>query len=602
MPADVQALALYFGNAERPLFGWWHAAGAAPLDTAVLLCPPYGREEVSAHRTLRHLAAALASAGLPVLRFDYAGTGDSAGDDGMPDLVDAWLQSVDAAVDELRRLSGAPRVAVVGLRLGALLGACAAARREDIAAFVALAPVQSGRSFVREQKALQAASAARGAAPAGEQQLEAGGYAMGAATCQALAALELRGLPHPPAPQALIIDRDDMPAPAAWMAEWVQAGCTVDHRRLPGYAALMQDPHNTQVPAAIIDATVQWLRQGASAGSAAREVPMQVSATLDGIIEEPVTIDADGALLHGVLSRPVQANNTRPAVLLVNAGAQRRIGPSRLYVTLARRWAAQGAPVLRLDLCGLGDSPARAGAAENIVYSPTAVAEVTAAVRQLRHRFPGQPCVAVGLCSGAYHGFKAAAFGAPLQAVVVINPLTFFWREGTPLDAPMPAHHVAAEMARYRSNLFAAERWRKLLRGQVDLRRLAALLWRRALHTASGPARDLARLLRLPLRDDLARELRQMGRARVALHFVFSQGDPGEDLLRTEGGSLVGRLLRNGQLVMHHQPDADHTFTGLAARRAVTALLSEIVLGYSNSMPASRAEQAWRTMSTKSPR
>jgi hypothetical protein len=266
-------------------------------------------------------------------------------------------------------------------------------------------------------------------------------------------------------------------------------------------------------------------------------------------------------------------------VLLVNAGAQRRIGPSRLYVNLSRRWAARGATVLRLDLSGLGDSGTQPGAPDNVVYSPRAVDEVAAAVQWLRGGHPTRRCSVAGLCSGAYHGLKAAVRGAPLDAVVVVNPLTFFWHEGTSLDAPMPAHHVSAEMARYRADLFARERWLRLLKGQVDLRRLWSLLWRRVLQLSMGPAKDLARLLHLPMREDLAGELRRVARGGAAMHFVFSSGDPGEDLLRTEAGAMVNRLRGQSALTLHRLADADHTFTGAEARVRFSALLTSLVLG-----------------------
>jgi dienelactone hydrolase len=576
----------YFGEPDAPVFGCWHAAAGVARDTAVLLCPSYGREEVSGHRSLRHLARLLAAQGLPVLRFDYLNTGDSADADPEGDHTQAWRRSIALALDELKRLSGAPRLAVVGLRLGALLAAGVAAQRGDVAAFVACAGVTNGRAFVRELKALQAAGGLSGAAPADQNLLESGGYALNAATREALSALDLRKLPAPPAPHLLLIERDDLPSPPAWWEPLAAAGCSVEQQRLPGYAAMMQDPHNTQVPQVLLEAVAHWLAAQAQPATAAATVPQRQVASLAGVLEQPVSVPADGTQLAGILTRPSADAGPLDAVLLLNAGAQRRIGPSRLYAALARRWAARGALVLRLDISGLGDSPARAGAADNVVYSPSAVAEAAAAVRWLRSEWPVRHCSVVGLCSGAYHALKLAVQGAPVQRVVAINPLTFFWHEGMLLDAPTSAHQVASEMARYRADFFAWQRWSKLLKGQVDLRRLGSLVWRRVLQVSRAPLRDLARVLHLPLREDLARELRQVAKAGIALHFVFSVGDPGEELLRTEAGALVGRLRRTGALVVRHVADADHTFTGAQARIRAAALLTQVVLESPSPAPA----------------
>src|ERR1019366_4291869 len=47
--------------------------------TGVVLCPPFGVDEICAHRSLRAWAGALVHAGYPALRFDFPGTGDSGG-------------------------------------------------------------------------------------------------------------------------------------------------------------------------------------------------------------------------------------------------------------------------------------------------------------------------------------------------------------------------------------------------------------------------------------------------------------------------------------------------------------------------------------------
>src|SRR5207245_1595647 len=76
----------------------------APL--GLVLCNPFGYEAICAHRTLRHFAEAAADAGIPALRFDYDGTGDSVGEDLEPDRLSAWIASVHRAAETLRREAG----------------------------------------------------------------------------------------------------------------------------------------------------------------------------------------------------------------------------------------------------------------------------------------------------------------------------------------------------------------------------------------------------------------------------------------------------------------------------------------------------------------
>ncbi|HRD65454.1 MAG TPA: alpha/beta fold hydrolase [Candidatus Competibacter sp.] len=102
-----------------------------------------------AHRSFRLLAASLTRKGYHVLRMDYRGTGDSAGD--LEEYLPAdWAEDISMAVGELRDSAGIQRVGLLGLRLGALLAAEVAAGRDDITFLVAWDPLISGDVYLRE--------------------------------------------------------------------------------------------------------------------------------------------------------------------------------------------------------------------------------------------------------------------------------------------------------------------------------------------------------------------------------------------------------------------------------------------------------------------
>ena len=581
MPAIPAAQPVHFGDEHRPAVGWWHAPFGPPADASrlpVLICPPHGREDECAYRTLRVLAQRLAAAGHPVLRFDFPGTGDAAGDAHLPDLVSTWQAAIASGLDSLKAQSGCSRVAVVGLRLGALLAAGVAASRDDVAAFVAIAPPASGRAFVREMKALAAASAPVGRADPSAGLMEAGGHVLTSAVRDALSGLGPAALGRPPAPRVLLIDRDDMPSAAPWIAQLAELGVAAERESHPGFADMMLDPHRGAVPQSMVEAVANWLaRQPMVAAGPRSEVLRQGPiAVSDGVVEEPAWMTVAGTPIFGVLSQPATGATPSRIVLLLNSGAQRRSGPGRLHVLLARRWAAGGAAVLRIDLPGLGDAPPRAGERDDVVYPRGVQAELRDLVRQLRERWPRAGCHAVGICSGAYHAWQLAREHAGVDSVVAMNPLTFEWPGEGPLVEPLPAYMVTQEMSRYRRSPFSRQRWRKLVRGEVDVRRIARLLARHAGQSVATASRELARLLRLPLRDDLAGELAQATADGTVLHFVFCENEPGEDLLRSLAGRAVARLQRQRRLQVHRLDDADHTFTGETARERVAALMDTL--------------------------
>jgi uncharacterized protein len=123
--------AFHFGSRQRRLFGYYEPAQANFSKVqAALLCHPMGNEQVFAYRTMRQLATRLVRAGFHVLRFDYFGTGDSYGDTGEGDLA-SWCDDIETAIEELKEITGATKVDVVGLRLGANLSARVALHRPE---------------------------------------------------------------------------------------------------------------------------------------------------------------------------------------------------------------------------------------------------------------------------------------------------------------------------------------------------------------------------------------------------------------------------------------------------------------------------------------
>lgn len=140
-----------FGPPHRQLYGVYHPAEPGrPKAAGLLLCNPFGQEAIRTHRMFRVLAERLARSGISVLRFDYFGTGDSAGDDAEGDL-DTWRDNLLQAHHELKkRTLGAP-ISWLGVRLGATLAALAAEREPEAAEHLLLwEPLADGRAYLAE--------------------------------------------------------------------------------------------------------------------------------------------------------------------------------------------------------------------------------------------------------------------------------------------------------------------------------------------------------------------------------------------------------------------------------------------------------------------
>jgi len=587
----------WFGPAGRPALGWVHrpAPGgnaAALAGTGVLLCGPLGPEAMGTHRTLRALATCLAQAGLPTMRFDYDGTGDAAGDELDPARLDAWLRTVRDAMAAGRARLGVSRWILVGVRLGAALAAQVATGREDVEGLVAIAPVLSGRAFVRELRVFAMAGAAR-SAPDPRALHEVGGCAFDEATWASIAAIDVAALQGPPPPRVLVLEPRPTPGLDGWATRIAQAGARLEVQSFEGADAMMRDPHETEVPQAMLASVAVWAAGLAAeaarqerAGQAARPDPSRAppvdgpdAASLvgpDGVVhlERVVRIGRDRALV-GVVAEPAEGAGgaRRAGVVILNAGAAHRVGPSRSTVMLARRLAALGHPVLRLDLPGLGDSPARPGEPDNVVYAPHVLEAVAVAVDWMRAHPRAEGCRLVGLCSGAYNAFKAAVAGLPVDGIVAINPLTFFWH-GDEGDGPDAEHRMIADAVRLRSAAAKPGAWRRVVSGEVPVADILSIVARRAGGSLVRARRSLARSVGRPIGDDLEAELSAVARRGVPMHFVFASDEPGLALLRFGGGATMRRLSARGALTIDDVPDADHTFTRRAARERLVSVVA----------------------------
>jgi alpha-beta hydrolase superfamily lysophospholipase len=576
------AQALYFGPQGSRLFGWLHLPDPeARRGLGVVVCNPFGFEEVCAHRSLRHFARAFSAAGWPSLRFDHAGCGDSEGDEFDADLTARWVSGVHAAIETIKAQGGVSQVVLVGVRLGATLAALAAAARVDVAGLVAIAPVVRGRAYIRELTMLGRSGGASNASPG--DVLESAGFVMTRATEESLSRLDLRRLDKAPAPRVLVVPRDDLEGGVDWQASLSALGAAVRVEAWPGYAGMMEDPQRTVVPEQMLQGVLHTL-QTWGAGLAPEPIAMEsmpgavLKMPAAEVQERPVHVPAGASSwLFGVLAEPVGAAREpgRPAVLMLNSGAVHHIGPNRLWVRLARQWAARGTTVLRIDLSGVGDSDARAGAPENVVYSAHAIADVADALAYLRGEVQAGDCHLLGLCSGGYHAFKAAVAGQPVASSTVINPLTYFWKDGDTLR-DVKDYELGTLTSRYRDKILTREPWLKLLRGQLDARVVMQVGLRRAWSRVAPYLLQLARRLHIPLRDDLAGELAAAVQRGIRLRFVFAAHAPGYELLRLQGGNAIDRLVERHLASLDFVPEADHTFTRLEARERLVALLDQL--------------------------
>ena len=495
--------AFYFNSGDQKLFGWLHRPVGIARDLGLVICKPFGYEAICSHRSMRAFAEMTASIGVPTLRFDYLGTGDSAEIDPQANQLEVWTNDTVAAIDELKRVTGVERVCLLAVRLGAVVAIAAATRCRSVSGLALISPIVKGARYLREIRITALAASLNtggkrsserkdnGDQAASARSIEVSGYPLSAATMSALTQVDLTRVDltrsGASAPEMLIIDGNSMPLAQSWAAGLSAAKARVRYMALPGLVEMvMAMPHDARPAQQMLVAVRDWLqvfpsrlqsertspyRLGAAPPEAtALELPGDEPAREPGISERPVFLASDPKVF-GILSTPRQDERRRRAVILVNGGATYHAGPNRCHVSLARLWARSGCVVIRMDLAGLGDSGTRAGRPDNEMYPPAALDDIRSAIDFVRNVYGIDKVTLCGFCSGAYHMLRAAAAQLPVNCLLMVNAEQFFWEEVTQIDELQPVE-VVKRARGHREKIFSIAAWKRLLTGQINVWRM----------------------------------------------------------------------------------------------------------------------------------
>lgn len=555
---------------DDAVFGLYHAS-ADPVGAPVLICPPWGWDEVASHRTRWLWAERLAEAGHPTLRFDLPGCGDSDGTPAAAGLVDRWVAATAAAAEWLRSRAAADRVAALGLGLGGLLVQEAIARGAPIEAAAIWASPPSGRHFVREMRAFSRLQEGRpteepGGAALPPDWLEAGGFLLSAETLTALRDLD-PALGGTGLRRVLLLQREGIGIDAGVRARFELAGAEVLERPGPGWAAMVGHPETTALPDRTAAEVLAWL--GLDGAGAGRALPLPASAAcavleVEGttVRETPIGLPAGFGQAFGILAEPEKPASPGLCALFLNAGAVRHVGPNRLWVETARRYAARGVPSVRVDLEGIGEADGDASRLSSVAdfYEPTYVDQVRAMLAALRARGLGKKFLLVGLCAGAYWAFQAALGEEDVLATALVNAGALTWHEGI----------LEQRRARRFDRLFQRRWWGRLVRGEVRFTKVLGfgalavaklgLLVRRLF--GRGPGAGAAIVADLEsLRPGL----------RVAM--AFSHEEP--LYVELEALGILDSLDRWPGVSLSFLPGTDHTLRSALAQRRVSEFLDD---------------------------
>lgn len=555
----------------------------ATAPTAVLVCPPFGWEEMCSYRRRRAWAEALAEGGFPAARIALPGTGDSGGSPTDPGRLDAWTHAVSCAAAWLRETTGAARLASIGIGLGGMLACRAVAQGAVIDDLILWAVPAHGRVLLRELRAYSGIVAARHAedaqvrSPSGGD-LELTGFLLSADTARDLASFKITDLEVPQANRrrVLLLGRDGFAVDKHLRDHFERAGAAVTVDAGGEYSALMAHPQGPYAPRETIARSLSWLAEGMAdtptrPPMANRELPVardSIEFPYGGktICETPLRLDGGLGKIFGILTESADSPPAAICAVLLNAGALCHVGPNRTWVEIARRWAARGVPTVRLDLEGIGESEGdeRELLPDRSLYMPQRTESTLAILDQLAARGLPDRFLLGGLCSGANWSLQAALADARVVGVLMINMYAFVWSEA--LIAERQTH----------GSLHALEgnAWRRLLRRDLTRSQVKKAIDNlRPARIRAGAGHPVERAHREQLFGALD-QLRDQGTKAL---LMLSRGEPLHDQLVRE--RVPERLEHWPNLNLEQIPSRDHLFRALWVQRHVHESVDRMLEG-----------------------
>jgi alpha-beta hydrolase superfamily lysophospholipase len=552
----------WFSSGNYSLLGHLHLT-ASLSDVGMVMVSPHGWEDICSYRPMRAVAEYLAQHGIPTLRYDLPGTGDSSGSPEDERLFDAWAHSVNDAVVELKAQTGVSRVIVFGIRMGALIALTASDNTDQDCVqwqdLVLWGP-STGRALLRELAAFRKLETAEGAlsnatvSSAAADELENAGFILSKATAAKLHTLDFDQL-NLTGRRLLVLSRDQMPVEAKLLKHLQASGAEIQQAIGMGYQTMMEVPHQVVPPLATADLIQDWLPISEQRRSGF-ESPLVTTTAVSLLINESIfSIPSQSGTSFGVLSEPYAKSES--CVVFLNPGATRHIGPNRMWVEAARRFAAQGLASLRVDFEGIGESDGRQNLDVQALYHDSLCQQVGTTLKALSERTQYRSFILVGLCSGAMWAFHGAANSSQVAAAVMINPRLFFWD---------PEVDRRREQATHIKGVNQASGWKKLASGKLSWNRIVSGV--QALSQTVGQSLVQGKQTQIP-QLSFARTLRAIQQNNCKLSMVFSDGEPLLQELEQEGylPSAGFELTRAGA--------AGHTFRPVAAQRQLHALLDQ---------------------------
>ena len=551
--------------------------GSEEITRGFIVLPTLGHEYNHSHRAITYMCEQITlQGGAACLRLDLSGTGDSPGDEISEFCIEEWSECIESAISELKIKHGTRHITIIGYRFGGLMAAYFAKKIRDIQCVLIWNPYTNGAAFFRDMEIIGRNQPGWLDAP--DNVFDAGGCIFSRAAQKRLSgiALELDNASH--VQELHVLQPEERPLSKRLFAKLSGVIGKAYQTLYLGNNEFQKAALVNTVPLDAIEKILRSLAtcvKNESTPLIENDYSVNINTPTDStlelktgsridsqiesnnVVERIVVIPETGAV--GVLTEPDGAKPTCLLILL-NGGASHHVGPSRLYVNLARFLVSKGYAVLRADLPALGDGACATQKIEQRLHPfPQGCLDDIKSVIDVankNHRY--QQVSLGGLCSAGLNGFQyqLAQQDKRINMVLAINPTQLYWREG---QSYLPYINQKKTVKRQvKTMLKALFSWR--LAGSLK-RYLITIFHELWLCVTSILCKAFNFLTLYGKRGNtFTQDLTVLQSLGTRIAFFISKNEPGLSYIKRLLGVRYRYFLSRGYCEMTVLPDADHAF------------------------------------------
>jgi Serine aminopeptidase, S33 len=262
------------------------------------------------------------------------------------------------------------------------------------------------------------------------------------------------------------------------------------------------------------------------------------------MIEQTIIFGPENHLV-GTVTLPdrSRSGHATTMALLTNAGVIPRIGPHRLNVRLARRFAEMGIATLRFDMSGLGDSRRSSSRRST---GEQCIADTRSAMDLAQSQFGRNAFFMVGFCSGGDVANVVAFEDERLRAVALWDSYVYL----TPKSKWLGLLHRLKRQTPASIVRKSVERLGKVVSTPKD----------DGTPVAPAPVPTIFGRSKMPDRDDFGRRIRTLVDRGVEVFFLYSGGEPDSYNYEGQFRDMFSSYGFVDRVEYDYRERSDHTF------------------------------------------